>query len=340
MTFPPGIAAARLGALAAASLLAACAAVPTAAPVSAVVLRSEAHTVPTLTLTAAQLFAGTTEGAVETIIVGELRLPLVGPERMPAVLMLHGDAGTVSNQMLWIDDFNRIGIAVFTLDSFTARGAIATGSSFATMPQLIGGTRRVIDAERALALLARHPRIDSARVAVMGFSSGGRTALVAAQTRFASAFGTKGLGFAAYIALYPDCNVQLIGDTKSEPGPQRIFIGEADVLTSAEACQRYVGRLRDAGVDAAVRTLPGAHHAFDSGARGGLMRIPGFATAARCNLTETAPGVIVNIDTGKPLDDADACVGKGLIAGYDAAANATTRAAVAAFLIERFNLRR
>ncbi len=340
MIFPLGTATARLCSLTAAALLAGCAGAPIAAPVSAAALRSEVHLVPTLTLTSAQLFAGTTEGAFETTIAGELRLPLVGTERVPAVLMLHGDAGAVSNQMLWTDEFNRIGIAVFTLDSFSARGAIATGSRFATMPQLIGGTRRVIDAERALALLARHPRIDPARIAVMGFSSGGRTALLAAQTRFASALGQKGLSFAAYIALYPDCNMQLIGDTKAESGPQRIFIGEADVLTSAEACKRYVGRLRAVGVDAAIRTLPGAHHAFDSGAHGELMRIPGALNSAHCNLAETAPGVIVNVDTGKPLHDADACIGKGLIAGYDVAADATTRAAVAAFLIERFNLKR
>ncbi len=47
--------------------------------------------------------------------------------------------------------------------------------------------------------------------------------LASAQTRFASAFGTPGVHFAAYIALYPDCNARLIGDANSEPGPQRIF---------------------------------------------------------------------------------------------------------------------
>ena len=60
----------------------------------------------------------------------------------------------------------------------------------------------------------------------MGCSSGGGTVLGVSQSRFASAFGTPGRRFAAHIALYPDCNARLIGDTTSEPGPQRIFIGK------------------------------------------------------------------------------------------------------------------
>jgi dienelactone hydrolase len=301
--------------------------------------RVEMHALPTLTLTQAQVFAGTPDGAAPATIAAELRLPFVAAARMPAVVMLHGDAGAVSNQIAWSDELNALGIAVFMVDSFSGRGAVASGASFATMPESVTSTSRVIDAERALAFLARHPRIDPGRIAVMGFSSGGRTALVAAQTRFASAFGAAGVGFAAYIALYPDCNLRYLGDTTSEPGPQRIFIGDADVLTAADACVRLVDRLRRAGQDAAITTYPGAHHAFDAVATTTLIRLPEVLTAARCNFEEVAGGKIVNVETGHELDDQDRCIGKGLIAGYDAAADAATKAAVKALLIERFGLK-
>ena len=321
-------------------LVAAVALVGVGADAAAPTFRVELHALPTLTLTLAQALAGSAEGAAPATIGAELRLPFGAAERMPAVVLLHGDAGAVSNQVAWSDELNALGFAVLTVDSFSGRGAVATGASFATMPASVGGTARVVDAERALAFLARHPRIDPQRIAVMGFSSGGRTALLAAQTRFAAGFGQAGVGFIAYIALYPDCNVRLRDDTKSEPGPQRIFIGEADVLTDAGACQRLVDRLRGAGQDAAVTTFAGAHHAFDAVASQPLVRVPGVLTAARCDLVESADGRIVNAETGRELDDHDRCIGKGLIAGYDAAADAATKTAVKALLVERFRLAR
>ncbi len=299
--------------------------------------RVEVHALATLTLTSAQARAGHEVGPATTI-AGELRLPFGEAKRLPAVLMLHGDAGALAAQVVWTDDMNALGIAVFTLDSFSARGAVATGASLATMPGSVSSTARIVDAERALSLLAAHPRIDPARIAVMGFSSGGRTAMLLAQTRFASRYGRPGVGFAAYIALYPDCNVHLRDDTRVEPGPQRVFIGEADVLTDAGACTRYVARLKGAGADVAITTYPGAHHAFDSRMGLELVRIPGVPIAARCNLEETTAGAIVNVDTGRELDDQDTCITKGLIAGYDVAADAAARAAVRALLVERFAL--
>ena len=339
MTPPLGAVGAFVPALArglALSLLVATAGAGAAAPS----FRIEVHALQTLTPTRPQLLAGSPEGAAAATIAGELRLPFVAAKRMPAVLMLHGDAGAVANQVVWIEELNAIGIAVFTLDSFSGRGAIASEASLGSMPDSISGQARIVDAERALALLAAHPRIDPSRIAVMGFSSGGNTVLTAAQTRFASAFGTAGLGFAAYIALYPDCNLRLNGDTVSEPGPQRIYIGEADVLTSADACVRYVERLRRAGSDAEIATYPGAHHGFDNVSNPGLTRIPDVPTGANCTLEETPLGTIVNVDTGRRLSLEDKCIGKGLIAGYDPAADAATKAAVKALLIERFGLKK
>jgi dienelactone hydrolase len=312
------------------------AAAPPAPPATS---RIEVHPLQTVTLTTAQLLAGSTDGSASATIAGGLRLPSVGAQRMPAVLMLHGDAGAIANQVVWIEQLNALGIAVFTLDSFTGRGAVASGASLATMPESIDGPARVVDAERALALLSRHPRIDPTRIAAMGFSSGGTTVLTAAQTRFASAFGSAGMGFAAYIALYPDCNIHLRGDDRSEPGPQRIFIGAVDVLTDAQACVRYGERLRKAGTDIAVTVFPGAHHGFDNVANPKLIRIPDAPVGGRCKLEEE-DGAIVNADTRRPLTAADRCVTKGLVAGYDAGADTATKAAVKAFLIERFRLAR
>ncbi len=302
--------------------------------------RIEVHSLQTLTLTRAQLLTGSSQGGSAASIAGELSLPFVAADRMPAVLMLHGDAGAIANQVVWREELNALGIAVFTLDSFSGRGAVATGASFFTLPGSVGGIARVVDAERALALLAAHPRIDPARIAVMGFSSGGNTVLTAAQTRFASAFGKPGLRFAAYIALYPDCNSRLVGDSNSEPGPQRIFIGQDDVLTSAAACTKYAERLRAAGSDIATSAFEGAHHGFDNTSNPEMIRIADVPTGANCNLEERNLGEVVNVDTGQPLKLADACIGKGLVAGYNPAADAATKTSVKALLIERFGLKR
>jgi acetyl esterase/lipase len=55
------------------------------------------------------------------------------------------------------------------------------------------------DAYRALKLLATHPRIDPARITVMGFSKGGGVVLYAALTRFQRLQGSANTRFAHHI---------------------------------------------------------------------------------------------------------------------------------------------
>ena len=58
------------------------------------------------------------------------------------------------------------GIATFLVDSFSGRGIVNTITDQSQLDTL----SMMVDAYRALALLARHPRIDAGRIAVMGFS--------------------------------------------------------------------------------------------------------------------------------------------------------------------------
>jgi len=54
--------------------------------------RVELHPIKTITLTDEQFLNGAKNGP-EVIIGGELRLPRLGSERLPAVVLLHGSSG-------------------------------------------------------------------------------------------------------------------------------------------------------------------------------------------------------------------------------------------------------
>ena len=137
-----------------------------------------------LTVDEEDFLRGRASGTPVTI-TGELRLPTTGAERVPAVVLVHGCSGLTAATDGWVRELPRFGIATFLVDSFTGRNIrqVCTGRDRITTGS------RVIDAYRALGLLATHPRIDAERIAMMGFSQGGRVALWTALTRFQEAWG-------------------------------------------------------------------------------------------------------------------------------------------------------
>jgi len=148
----------------------------------------------------------------------------------------------------------------------------------------------IVDLYRGLGVLAKHPRIDPARVAVMGFSRGGIIALYSSMKRFQSVWNNSGITPAAYIPLYPFCNTELVGDTDVVGGPIRIFHGSADDYVSIEPCQAYVQRLKNAGKDAQITALANAYHAFDvPSLPSGPFMLPG-AQKTDCIIVEDRAG--------------------------------------------------
>jgi dienelactone hydrolase len=133
-----------------------------------------------------------------------------------------GLGGTISPVDDWSKELNQLGIAAFLVDSFSGRGIISTLDD----QTQLGRLAMAADAYRALELLAKDARIDPARIAVMGFSRGGQSALYSAMTRLYQAKGpSNNLRFAAHIAFYPDCMTTYQNDTVVNGVPIRIGVG-------------------------------------------------------------------------------------------------------------------
>ena len=70
------------------------------------------------------------------------------------------------------------------------------------------------------------------RIALMGFSFGGRTALWASQLRFQQRYDRGPSRFAAHLAFYPsNCHIRLADEDRVSDAPIRIFHGAADEAT-------------------------------------------------------------------------------------------------------------
>src|SRR6516164_217277 len=76
---------------------------------TAQVARTELHAIPTLTLSDHQFLIGDKNGTPVTI-TGALRIPRLGTDRLPAVILLHGSGGIGANVDRWSQELNSIGL--------------------------------------------------------------------------------------------------------------------------------------------------------------------------------------------------------------------------------------
>ncbi len=158
--------------------------------------RTELRAIETLTLSDEQFLTGDKNGKAVTI-AGELRIPQGVDGRLPAVILLHGSGGVNGGHELWAKHFNEMGIASFLIDSFSG----ARDREHVHQP---GAARPAQHDPRRLSrldMLAGHSRIDPARIAVMGFSRGGQSALYASLRRFQEMWNAARDFAAAHSAL-------------------------------------------------------------------------------------------------------------------------------------------
>jgi dienelactone hydrolase len=219
-----------------------------------------------------------------------------------------------------------MGVATFVFDSFTDRGIVNTNND----QDQLGRLAMIVDAYRALELIAKHPRIDPERIALMGFSRGGQAALYASLKRFQRMHAPTGVAFAAYIAFYPSCSTTYLNDDDVADKPVRIFHGSADDYVPVAACRSYVERLRKAGKDVQLTEYAGAQHVFDWVMLKTPQKLPQAQTTRRCpQLEEATDGRIINSQTKQTFSwNGDPCVERGVTIAYDPQAYGEAQKAV------------
>ncbi len=294
--------------------------------------RVELHAIPSLTLSDQQFLSGDPNGKAVTV-TGEFRIAQ-GAGKLPVVILIHGSGGMGPNIESWARDLNAMGISTFALDGFTGRGLTSVNTDQA----LLGRLAFTLDAYRVLDMLAKHPRVDAARIVLMGFSRGGQGVLFASLKRFHRTWNKSGAEFAAYIPFYPDCSTTYLSDTEVDR-PIRIFHGTPDDYNPVASCKRYVERLRAAGRDVQLTEYPNAQHGFDNPlGTPAPFTAKGAQTVRNCRIAEEPKGILINAVSKQPFTYKDACVETDPHVNYDAEATRAAHIAVKDFLRSTFKM--
>jgi len=254
-------------------------------------------------------------------------------QKIPVIFLVHGSSGIGPNVEYWSNHFLAQGYATFSLDGFTGRGLTVVGPNQA----LLGRLNLILDSYRAMEILAKHPRLDSSKFVMMGFSRGGQASLFASVERFNKQWNKSGTVFAAHIPFYADCVTSYIGDDKTTGKPIQLHHGRADDYNPIGACKSYVNKLKAAKQNVELFEYDFGPHAFDSP----LGTVPpviskNAQTVRACTITEKTEGILINTQTNQEFQYSDACVQLDPHVGRDDDATQKSTREIDAFLVKLF----
>jgi dienelactone hydrolase len=217
------------------------------------------------------------------------------PGPHPAVVMLHGRAGSYSSSKpgvmgadnltarhrMWGEFWAQRGYLALHVDSFGPRGH-GQGfpkHSYDTRPSAVNEqTVRPLDAYGALDYLRGRNDVMPERIGLQGWSNGGMALLatmspnaprvsseMAERVRLTAL--TPQNAFRAALAQYPGCRAQRDQAGYRTYAPLLLLVAEDDDEVSPKVCGALAAQLKQRGADIEFYQYAGAHHAYDDPGR-------------------------------------------------------------------------
>lgn len=214
-------------------------------------------------------------------IQAELNVPTRKVDRLPAVVVAHTIGGySEANEGWFAAELRKAGFATLVYDSFKAR----KWSGKAREGDKRVGPSVIADAFSALKFLARHPKIDAQKIAIVGFSLGGDVAHSTAFERFRKILAPE-QRFAAHVSFYPGWTTGTRAGKDAYTGaPILLLFGEKDELTPTNKVLAYLDYLKARASNSHIETLTysGAYHAWTNPMFAKPRFIPDLINARKC----------------------------------------------------------
>jgi dienelactone hydrolase len=194
-------------------------------------------------------------------VSGTLHLPMQADQPFSCMVILTSSAGVQRHrEHYYAQALNDAGVAAFIVDSFTGRGVRRTVAD----QTLVSAAQMEGDAFAALALMRSDPRLDPARIGVMGVSKGAGATLnaaIAVRQRWRRGFDQL---FDLHVAICPGATAQH-RDPATHRRPIYFMLAGRDDYTPAPLAIYYAERMRAAGNrQVKVKVFSGAHHGWES----------------------------------------------------------------------------
>ena len=215
-------------------------------------------------------------------------------EKIPAMVFVHGSGGPLPRHQKWLRLFREMGFATVYANHFKPRGVSSTVGN----QSRVTGAMMVADALHLLNALAKHPRIDSDRIGIMGGSKGGGVAWYVTWNPLRKAIA-KDKQFAVSIPLYPVCIYWEKKDFTDRP--MLMMIGDKDNWTGVKHCVSSLKEIQSAGYsNMQVKLYKGAYHGFDTDK--GIRDWNGAYGIARCKIIVKTDGKVIEKASGFGTD--------------------------------------
>jgi len=195
------------------------------------------------------------------IITGLLTFPEGNEEKYPLMMLIvNSGCGYNFRQFTYGVDIKNQGVATLELDNCKSRDLSKSYPIGAGNGNILNPWMGAADALFALKFLQNHPKVDTDKVGITGFSWGGQVALWTGIDLIRKSIVGDSLDFALRVPYYPFC--RHFDNPKYSKNKLHIFVGELDAVPPKH-CREMVNSFNELGYDVSIDVYPGAYHNFD-----------------------------------------------------------------------------